>query len=243
MSLSEEGRRFRKDAPDSLYLVCPRCGVDSDTEDFEIFNPAFVPHADYVLIEGKCLTCGMTADLALWLINKQEFLEGQSADYLTADSVSILDRYLTMVEESRREWENVYDREPALHEKDLSQEHIELSSTRFRAISAQLLAAARGLRKVVFDHPGCPPIGILRLGHFNCALSLDETPSAVWPYALHLSVGNICAPGKFSGIEQAFLASLFFTPGEVGSLRAEPGQTQPLIHFYSGADSLELNQC
>lgn len=68
-------------------------------------------------------------------------------------------------------------------------------------------------------------------------------PQAAYPYALHLSVGNHVIPDHLPNPELHWLLSLFFTPGEVPFLLAEPGRTVPVIHYYLPAYSPELNQC
>jgi len=114
---------------------------------------------------------------------------------------------------------------------------------RFFAPPLIMLAAARGLRQAVADRPGAQPPGIVLLGQYKCVLSFDETPQASYPYALHLSVGNTVVPGHLPSYALHWLVSLFFTPGEVPLLLAQPGQTVPVVHYYLPAYEPDLNPC
>lgn len=234
-------------------LICSGCGADVNAPDKEFWmgNLAFPPHADYALSEVRCLTCDMRVDLCLWIVSKEEWLkdlaaEGASPEVLAPDAVAVLDRYLKLVENYRRQWETFYglDWERGLPEIDFSSLDLDFSGERWPSMRAEVLAAARGMRKAVATRPGegdAP--GMLRVGQFQCILSFDEISDDPMPYALHLSVMNRLTPGMLSAAEEAFLLSLFYVPGERPFLRAQPGQTVPVTHYYLGADSPELNEC
>jgi hypothetical protein len=162
---------------------------------------------------------------------------------------------MKLVENYRQQWEAFYSLHVAPEDRpavDFSAIDLDPSGERWVAVPAQVLAAARGMRKAVATRPGeeVPP-GFLRVGQFNCLLSFDGTPSFnntrppddPMPYALHLSVMNTLAPGSLSAAEETFLLSLFYVPGERPFLRGQPGQTVPVIHYYLGADLPELNEC
>jgi len=230
-----------------LHFLCPGCGADSDAEDkvFEFGNPAFVPDADYVLIDVRCGTCGTRTDFAVWLVDKKDFLRepgasGELSDAISPDAVAMLDRYHSLVEEYHRQWEDFYRSEPELHEMDLSTVSIEIpTETRITSIPSVALAAARGLRKAALAHPGMPPVGLLQIGHFGCLVSFDEPTAEARPHILHLSVKNALTPGWLSAAEQRFVLSLCFAPGEWPSIVGEGGQIAPVIHYYLEAGSLQ----
>jgi len=190
-------------------------------------------------------------DLCLWIVSKEQWLkdlaaEGGASEVLAPDAVAVLDRYLKLVENYRRQWETFYglDWEKELPEIDFSSLDLDFSGERWPSMRAEVLAAARGMRKAVATRPGEEdPPGLLRVGQFQCILSFDGTPDDPMPYALHLSVMNRLTPGMLSTAEEAFLLSLFYVPGERPFLRAQPGETVPVTHYYLGADSSELNEC
>jgi hypothetical protein len=232
-------------------LRCEGCGADINAPDklFEVRNHAFVPHADYMLTEIHCLSCGTRNDAAAWIIDRREARKALETVRgpldMTPASMALLDRYLRMVEGYRQQWESFYrlGAEDDWREVDFSGIDPDLSGRRGVVIPARALAAARGCRKAAAAHPDEGPPGALRVTWFNCVLSLDEMPEARQPYALHLSVHNTLTSGALSEVQQSFLLSLVFTPGEVPFVWTEPGESDPLTHFYLGSDSTDLNEC
>ena len=199
-------------------VVCPQCDADSDTQDFELRTAAPAPHADFLLAEIRCESCGAVTDFAVWVPMMQEFLEKSGlSEHPHPQGVALLDRYLGLVAAYRQEWDEQYASctdpyELNRHEIDLSQTAVEVSDTRLSAIPARVLAAARGLRQAAAALPGETPVGRLTIGPFTCVVSFDESPNAAFP-------------------------------GEVPFLQAEPGQIKPVIHYYLGAHAPELNEC
>lgn len=237
------------DLSHGFAFVCPGCGADADTEEssFLVACVASVPHSEFMVLELHCETCGLVSDLCAWpllrnLVSKGDAPTGEDVTSETPGTSALLDRYSRLVEESRREWEALYAREcyrePGLHSIDLTTDHVVPTTRRLTAIAARVLAAARGCRKAVAAHPGLDPTGLLKVGSFRCTLSLDETPGALHPYALHLSVSGISRLGTLSPLEQGFLISLFYTEEERSLLWTKEGETfRPVTHFFVSCPS------
>ncbi len=191
--------------------TCPGCGSDIDAPDrvFELGQPVLVPHADYLLVEVRCWTCGRGSDVAVWIVDHAAFArdvaEGQVGVEALADGAPLA-RYRAMVEESRSCWEEAVGRGLRSVEPDPPDVGLELTPSRVIAVPARVLAEARGWRKAVAHHWGTlePPAGTLRVGHLLCVLSQD-TSSGPSPWALHLSVSNLVTPGEFSRAEIEFV--------------------------------------
>lgn len=254
----------RPDAPRSearapFRLCCDGCAADIDAPDKEFALRAFVlvADADYALREVHCMSCGATTDAAVWLISKDDLVAESGGDLeqaYTPGSVALIDRYLKLVEQARQGWEQIYGHDDELPECDLSEVlFAEPSERQAVAFPARVLAAARGLRLAVETHPLEDPPGMLRIGQFNCLLSIEDPSRRALdaaiaseedmagrperepgrrPWCLHLSVNNARDPGSFSKAEQLCLLSLFFTPTEVRLVRGMPGVRLPVIHFY-----------
>ncbi len=237
------------DLSHGFAFVCPGCGADADTEEssFLVACVAFVPHSEFMLLELHCETCGLVSDLCAWplprdRISKRDAPTGEDVASDTPETLALLDRYYRLVEESRLEWEALYAREcyrePGLHGVDLTKDHVALTTRRLTAIAARVLAAARGCRKAVAAHPGLDPTGLLKVGAFRCTLSLDETPEALHPDALHLCVSGGLGLGTLSPLEQGFLVSLFYTEEERPLIWSKEGETsRPVTHFFVGCPS------
>jgi hypothetical protein len=240
---------------DPFRVCCPQCGADSEAEDhvFGIGNLAHVPQSDFLLLEVRCETCGIQFDTGLWPYTEkmwESFLRAVAewAEQLTSGAAAVMDRYLRLVEESRAEWERFYakgyDREPGQHSLDVSGDSLVPSATRLTAVSPRALALARGLRQAGSAHPGRDPVGMLRLGPFNCALSVDETPEARFPYSLHLSVSHALQLGQPSPAEAALLLALFYTPNERDAISRQPGeQLRYVTHYRLGCLSPDVSRC
>lgn len=233
--------------PFPARFICPFCGADSDAADkvFEISAPAFIPHADYALVESLCCTCGVRTYFGVFPVRGRDHptAPDDASVGMLAEDRALLERYLTGVEAYRHEWQGAYEYSEEQHVVDLAGDDVQLfDPSRFVTVPARVLAAARGLRHAVAAHPGSPPAGLLAAGQFTFALSLDATPQGPMQYALHLSVMNTLAPGMLSLVEQEFVLSLFFTPGERPLLCAEHGHVQPVTHFYLAADTPEVNE-
>jgi hypothetical protein len=248
MMHGEEHSPAGESAP--LHFICPTCGADSDDEDkvLELGNPAFVPRADYGLLAVRCRGCGTVTDFAIWLINREQFLQeqrhsGELSDTISPDAMEILDRYHRLVKVYCDQWNTSNRGEPDLCEIDMSALTIHMPTpTRTTSIPAGVLAAARGLRKAAVTHPGLTPAGMLRVGHFACLLSLDGAHSEGRPYVLHLSAANGLTPGRLSTAEERFVLSLFFTPDELPLVWCEQGKLQPIIHYYLKAASPDIKE-
>jgi hypothetical protein len=222
-------------APKPFRVFCPRCSADSDAEGkvFAVGSPVLAPHANFLLMELHCNTCQKEFDIGLWPIDPERFAQkeneaGELGGYETPDTMVILNRYLRMIEVSRRKWEIAYRRKAEGAAGRLGMHYprayVDPSETRLTAIPARCLAVARGLRKVVAAHPGQDPVGLLQVGAFQCLLSLEETPNASAPYCLHLSVSDSSLE-RIPAAQEAWLqerglvvSPLFFAPTE-GDLR------------------------
>lgn len=236
-------------------VFCPQCGADSDAEDhvFGIGNLVHVPQSDFLLVQVRCETCGIQFDTALWPYTEEmweAFLDAvaEAAEQLTSGAAAVMDRYLRLVQESRADWERFYargyDREPGQHSLEVSGASLVPSPTRLTAVSPRALALARGLRQAGAGHPGRDPVGMLRLGPFNCALSVDETPDARFPYSLHLSVSHALQLGQPSPAEAALLLALFYTPGERDAVSRQPGEhLRYVTHYRLGCLSPDVSTC
>jgi hypothetical protein len=261
----------------AFHLFCPRCGADSDAEDKEFVFTSLVlaPHADFLLMAIHCNTCQKEFDIGLWPVQPERFMKKESEGgdlraYETPDAMVILNRYLGMIEVSRRKWEVAYTRKAKGDRGHLGiyypRAYVDPSETRLTAIPARCLAAARALRKVAAAHPGQEPVGLLQVGAFQCALSLEETQTPSAPYCLHLSVSDssllrtpaaqetmLVSPLLFTpterdlrtptALEAEFLVALFFTPTERPFLRFEAGQSLPVTHIRLGHRTLEQREC
>ena len=229
-------------------MTCTGCGADIDAPDryFTLGPMALVPHANLALIAVRCLTCETDHELVIWTVDQQRFISeaGPGAFQMNDPQViALMERYENLAQTYRRELDEQYEQAEGWPEVDLSAVAVEILTDRFFARPMAVLAAARGLRHAVAQRPGVQPPGVVLLGSYRCILSFDATPQAPYPYALHLSVGNGVSPGHLPNPELHWLLSLFFTPGEVPFLLAEPGRTVPVIHYYLPAYSPELNQC
>ncbi len=230
------------DLSHGFAFVCPGCGADADAEEsgFQVACAAFLPHSAFLLLELHCETCDLVSDLCAWPFRHT----GEDAASDTPETVALLDRYSRLVEKSRLEWEALYAREcfrdPGLHGIDLTKHPVVPTTRRMTAIAARVLAAARGCRKAVAAHPGLDPTGLLKVGAFRCTLSLDETPEALHPYTLHLSVSGSLGLGTLSPLELGILVSLFYTAEERPRIWSkEGGISRPVTHFFVGCPSRE----
>jgi hypothetical protein len=222
-----------------------------------------------------CNTCQQDFDVGLWPIEPERLMRHQSEwgelrTYETPDAMVLLNRYLRMIEVSRRKWEIAYKRKA---EGDIGRlgiyypgAYVDPSASRLTAVPARCLAAARALRKVVAAHPGQDPVGRLQVGAFQCVLSLDEMPTAYAPYSLHLSVSDSSLPRTPSAqqtmlvsplfftptegdlrtpttLETGLLAALFFIPAERPFLTSETGESLPVTHIRLGLQRPELGKC
>lgn len=248
MSETREHGETEPAATAPFHFACPGCGADIDAPDrsFTLGPPALVPHAHHILLSVRCLTCETDHDLAIWTIDQPRFISEVGPEAFQGNDPQVtvlLARYEDLVKEHRREVDAQYEEGQGGPEVDCSTVEIAIRTDRFFARPMAVLAAARGLRQAVAHRPGAPPPGVVLLGAYRCILSFDETPQAPYPYALHLSVGNGVIPGHLPNADLYWLLSLFFTPGEVPFLLAEPGRTVPVIHYYLPAYTPELNAC
>ena len=160
-----------------------------------------------------------------------------------ADAVALVERYHALVAACRGEADAQYEVPEGPVELDLSTVDVAIETHRFAAPPMAALAAARGLRHAVAARLGVQPPAALLLGPYRCIVSFDQTPGRPYPNALHVSVGNAALPGLLPKLELHWLLSLFFIPGEMPFLEAEPGQTVPVIHYHLPAYSADLNPC
>jgi hypothetical protein len=232
--------------------ICAACGAANVPDRAFVFGAmALVPHANQLLVSVRCLTCGTDYDIAIWTIDRQGFISEVGVEILEAatkiEAVGLLARYHSLVERYRHEIGGWYECPETRTERDRF-----MVSAKFAlnwvdpvltAVPMAVLAVCRGIRQTVAARPGAQPPLALRLGHYRCAVSFDETPARPYPYALHVSVGNDAVSGHLPRLEQLWLLSLFFTPGELPLLETEPEQTVPVIHFYLPAYSPALNPC
>jgi hypothetical protein len=222
-------------------VVCPRCGADASSPnvDFGVERFTDVPDGDYWLGEARCPTCDATVDLCLWLGVKTEFIK--TAPFSSPLDPNLWTRYRRLVAERRARWDGRYrsDADWSEADRDLSDIPLVLDDAQAAPVCLPIivLAAARGMREAVLDHPGDQPVGALDVGPFRCVLSLWMNLSERQPYVLHLSISR--DSGWMSGLEQFFLLSLFFTPDETPLLEIEDGYTKPVRHFRLRSDSVD----
>jgi hypothetical protein len=225
--------------PGPFRVLCPQCAADSDSPDilFTIRTFATAPHTDFVLAEIGCGACGTDFDVGLW---PRPVLEEEGPLVEPPDAAGLRGRYLRMVEDYRRQWEAFYQEDPPAGEIDFSADFLEPREDRLTTLPVRALAAARGLRKAVAAHPGSLPVGFLRIGWYNCVMSLDEDRSGPLPYELCLSVNHgLAAPVILPQIELRFLSSIFFLPDEWAFLTCSPGSMTPVTFFRVGLSSPE----
>jgi hypothetical protein len=248
MSETREHGETEPAATAPFHFACTGCGADIDAPDrgFTLGPMALVPHANHALISVGCLTCEADHDLALWTMDQPRFISEVGPEAFQGNDphvTALLERYEDLVQTYRSELDGQYEEGEGGPEVDCSAIAIEVLTDRFFARPMAVLAAARGLREAFAQRPGAQPPGVVLLGAYRCILSFDETPEAPSPYALHLSVGNGVIPGHLPTPDLHWLLSLFFTPGEVPFLLAEPGRTVPVLHYYLPAYTPELNAC
>lgn len=248
MSEAPEDQRVEPATHAPFHLRCTGCGADIDSPDryFTLGPMALVHQANHALISVRCLTCETHHDLAIWTVDQQRFISEAGPEAFPPQDPHVLElvnRYDQLIQQHRCDIEAQFGQQEGWPALDLSNLEVEIQTDRFFAPPMAALAAARGLRQAVAARPGAQPPGIVLLGQYKCVLSFDETPQTPYPYALHLRVGNAVAPGCLPTCEIHWLVSLFFTPGEVPLLLAQPGQTVPVIHYYLPAYEPELNPC
>lgn len=232
--------------------ICAGCGADNAPDRTFAFGAmALVPHANQLLVSVRCLTCGTDYDIAIWAIDRQGFISEVGLEILEAatktEAVALIGRYRGLVERYRHEIDGWYECPETRTDRDRFVVNANFAPDRvdsaLMAVPMAVLAVCRGIRRVVAARPGTQPAVELRLGHYRCAVRFDETPARQYPYAFHVSVGNDAVSGHLPRLEQLWLLSLFFTPGELPLLETEPAPTMPVIHFYLPAYSPALNPC
>ena len=248
MSEAPEGQQTDPATHAPFRMSCTGCGADIDAPDryFTLGPMALVPHANHALITVRCLTCETDHELAVWTMDQQRFISELGPEVFHPEDpqvAELVEHYEQLVRQHRREVDAQYGQQEGWPSLDLSDLDVEIRPDRCFARPMAMLAVARGARQAVADRPGAQPPSVVLLGQYRCVLSFDETPQAPYPYALHLSVGNTVVPGHLPPYALHWLASLFFTPGEVPLLLAQPGQTVPVIHYYLPAYEPDLNPC
>lgn len=230
------------DAPqeaEPLQILCPTCGRDSDASDIEFLltATAILENSEFVLMESVCGACEARLDIAVWPMGGPALVAaaGENVAAMGPEGVPFLDRYLRRVAEYRREWERL-----AVEERpgpfgqygiDLTDVRVAPSETRLTTVDSRALAAAQASREVAMQCPGQDPVGMLLVGAFKCAFSLDLASDPSRSQALHLSVSNTLGLGGLRRIEEVFLAGLYFTPEERPFLHEESGHMWPCTHF------------
>src|SRR5262249_55068843 len=203
----------------------PGCNADINAPDKEFWvgSPILAPDANFLLGEVHCRSCGMHTDVAMWIVDKAEYLSepdkvsSLSEAAMSPDAVALLDRYLGQVEMYRRRWIDLYASKEEMVRVNFSSARVEdgVAPLQLPAVPMQILAAARGLRHAVETHPFENPRAMLTIGHFNLSASLgeqDHPEAKSRPWALHVSVSNTINPREFCRLQQLWLPALFFTP-------------------------------
>jgi hypothetical protein len=227
----------RCDALPPFQVICPTCGRHSDAEDTEFLLVVAVPFpgSECLLVGLTCTACGTRVDRALWPVDPEP-LEAilQEAGSPDPEMIALRTRYDRAVAEYRAQWERLYaergDGPFGQYGIDLSEVTVLPSLTPKTAVDMRVLAAAQACRDVALRFPGQDPAGMLLVGPYRCALSLDRSPEPHHRGLLHLSVSHALGLGRLQRIEEAFLTGLFFRADERPSLVEEYGRTVPCTH-------------
>jgi hypothetical protein len=225
------------DAPPPFQVICPTCGRDSDAEDTEFFLMVAVPFtgSECLLASVTCGACGTRVDRALWPVDSEP-LEAiiREEGSPEPEMIALRARYDRAVASYREQWERFYaDRgDGPFGERtiDLSEVTVTPNITPKTVVDMRVLAAAQACREVALRFPGQDPAGLLLVGSFRCALSLDRSPDNRHRSVLHLSVSHALGLGQLQRLEEAFLTGLYFTADERPFLVEDYGQTVPCTH-------------
>jgi hypothetical protein len=221
-----------------FQVICPTCGRHSDAEETEFFLVVAVPgpRSEWLLAGITCGACGTRVDRALWPV-ETEPLETAVRDLeaLDPEMIALRARYNRAVADYRWQWERLARARgagPFWHAGiNLSELAVVPSLAPKMVVDMRILAAAQACREVALQCPGQDPVGLLLVGSYRCALSLDAPPDARHRGVLHLSVSHALGLGRLQRIEEAFLAGLYFTAIERPFLSEESGHLVPCTHI------------
>ena len=227
----------RCEALPPFQVICPTCGRHSDAEDTEFLLMVAVPFpsSECLLASVTCGACGTRVDRVLWPVDTEP-LEAAVREVGSSEPemIALRTRYDRAVADYRTQWERLYMERG---EGPFGQNGIDLSEVTVvpslmpkTVVDMRVLAAAQASRGVALRFPGQDPAGLLRVGPYRCALSLDRSPDAQHRGLLHLSVSHTLGLGRLQRIEEAFLTGLYFTADERPSLAEEYGRTVPCTH-------------
>lgn len=221
----------------SFQVICATCGRDSDADDtvFRLAVAVPFPGSECLLAGLTCAACGTRVDRVLWPVDTEAVAAALGeAGPTEPDTIALRARYDRVVADYRTVWEQFYaTRGEELfgkHTIDLSAVSVVPSATPKTVVDARVLAAAQACREVALRFPGHDPAGMLLIGPFRCALSLDRSQDTDHRGILHLSVSQAPGLGPLRRIEEAFLTGLYFTADERPFLAEEYGQTVPCTH-------------
>jgi hypothetical protein len=227
----------RCDDPPPFQVICPTCGRHSDAEDTEFLLVVAVPFpgSECLLAGLTCTACGTRVDRALWPADTEAVEAAvREVGAPEPEMIALRARYDRAVAEYRAVWERLHaergDGPFGQYEVDLSEATVVPSLMPKTVVDMRVLAAAQACREVALRFPGQDPAGLLLVGPFRCALSLDRSPDAHHRGVLHLSVSHTLGLGHLQRLEEAFLTGLYFTAEERPCLDEEYGQTVPCTH-------------
>ena len=220
-----------------FQVNCPTCGRDSDAEDTEFFLMVAVPFtgSECLLASVTCGACGTRVDRVLWPVDLEP-LEALIREEVSPEPemIALRARYDRAVAGYLEQWERLYaDRgDGPFGERtiNLSEVTVTPTITPKTVVDMRVLAATQACREVALRFPGQDPAGLLLVGSFRCALSLDRSPDTHHRGVLHLSVSHALGLGQLQRLEEAFLTGLYFTADERPFLVEHFGQTVPCTH-------------
>jgi len=227
----------RVDAPPPFQVTCPTCGRHSDAEDTEFLLVIALPFSgsECLLAGLTCVACGTRVDRALWPVDTEPLETAmREVGSLEPEMIALRARYDRAVASYRAVWERLYVERGAgpfgKYGIDLSEVSVVPSLTPKTVVDMRALAAAQACRGVALRFPAQDPAGMLLVGLYRCALSLDRSPEPHHRGLLHLSVSHALGLGRLQRIEEAFLTGLYFTAAERASLTQEYGEMAPCTH-------------
>lgn len=228
-------------------LLCPQCGADADDPNLVFGLHASVPLPDshFLLLDVTCHPCGSQSDMALWVAAPPEeaighpLLQGEPE---SPEQHALLRRFAALADDFRRQTDHAIA-EWLAHDAVLDFPEIDLpdvdlgpvldvAETRWVAVPARVVAAARGVRASVEAHhdPAAPPVK-LRLHDLLALLGLEENASG--EDRLHLSVSHqVLGPLLCSPVECMFLVCLFTAPSELPTLSHGRGESGQVRHYW-----------
>jgi len=206
----------RVDAPPPFQVICPTRGRHSDAEGTKFLLVIALPFSGskWLLAGTTCMACRTRIDRALWPVDLEplEAIFQKGGCSLDPETIALRARYDRAVADYRTQWERLYlergDGPFAQYRLDLSEVTVVPSFIPKTVVDMPALAAAQACRDVALRFPGQDPAGMLLVGPYRCALSLDRSPDPHHRGLLRLSVSHALGLGRLQRIEESLLTGL-----------------------------------